>query len=152
MSLKAAAVGVELGVELQERLVDRAELFGAEVAVVDRPADALLLDRGELADRIEQVAVGELGGIEVGTRVGSEQEAAERRQAEPGAPSSEPSAAMTTRSAGVEVGVAGALAPLCQTAQPGGRVEAVVAVRDPLSALGSSRRSRSSATNRRMQR
>ena len=50
---------VDLGVELEERLVDGAELFGAEVAVVDRAQDAGLLDGRELADGVEQVGVGE---------------------------------------------------------------------------------------------
>ena len=51
---------VERGVQLEQRLVDRPELLGAEVAEVDGAADAPDLDGRERADRAEQVVVGEL--------------------------------------------------------------------------------------------
>ena len=60
-------VGVDLDprVELEEALVDAAELLGAEVAVVDEAEAAVLLDRRQGADRVEQVLVAQLRGVEV---------------------------------------------------------------------------------------
>ena len=92
-------VRVELdpGVELEEALVDAAELLGAEVAVVDEAEAAVLLDRGEGADRVEEVLVAQVGRVEVRARLGSEQERAERRQRERRSARREPRAAMTRR-------------------------------------------------------
>src|SRR5690606_17536769 len=53
---------------LEQALVDRAELFSAEVAVVDRAQHAFVavLDEGEVPDCLQQGVVADLGGVEVG--------------------------------------------------------------------------------------
>jgi len=67
---------------LEERLVDAAQLLGAEVPVVHRPADAVLGREGERPDRVEEVVVRQLGGREVGDRLGRPEEAPEGREPE----------------------------------------------------------------------
>lgn len=59
-------VDVELRMQLQQRLVDTAQLLGVQVAVVHRPAHAVVDGEGQRADRVQQVAVGQVGGVQVG--------------------------------------------------------------------------------------
>ena len=77
---EARRLAVDLGVELEQRLVDRAELLGAEVAEVDRPAAAL--DVGEFADRLEQRLVAQARIADVRRGVRDPQGAAEGRERE----------------------------------------------------------------------
>ena len=75
---------VDLGVEFEELFVDAAELFAAEVLVVDGAAAVLIDDVGEAADGGEEGGVGEGGGVEqaeggVAPEVAAEAEQAERR-------------------------------------------------------------------------
>ena len=84
VELEGGRVGVEVGVQLEEALVDAAEFLGAEVLVVDGAARAVLGGEGERADGGEQRAVGELAGVEVGGGALGEEEAAERGQRDVG--------------------------------------------------------------------
>ena len=84
-------VCVDAGVQLEERLVDRAQLLGAEVAEVHRPQHGATASRdvlgvAEVADRFEQVLVGQRCGIEVRGRLGREQERAEAGDGQRGIP------------------------------------------------------------------
>ena len=84
---EGAFVGVDLRVQLQEGLVDRAKLLGAEVAEIDRPADGpaaarRVLGEAELADTIEQGLVGQAGTVEVGRRAVGEQQRAQAGDAQ----------------------------------------------------------------------
>jgi hypothetical protein len=56
---------VVAGDQFEQGLVDPAEFFGAEVAVVDRPGQAgVVADDGQGVDGGEQVRVGQLDGVE----------------------------------------------------------------------------------------
>jgi len=80
LELEDGGVGVQRGVELEQGLVDRAQLLGAQVAVVHRPAQAPLVEEGEGAHGVEEVAVRKLGAVEAGRRLGGEEEAAQGGQ------------------------------------------------------------------------
>ena len=69
---------------VEERLVDRAQLLDAEVAVVDVEADVADLDGGERTDRIGNVAIRDGGSCEVWGVSGVEQLAVEGVHAECG--------------------------------------------------------------------
>lgn len=56
--------------ELEEALVDAAELFGAEVREVDALECPVLLGVGQVAYGLEEIVVREGGGVEVGAGVG----------------------------------------------------------------------------------
>ena len=58
VQLKGAAVGIEDRVKFEQSFVDAAELFGAEILIVDRPANGSVLHEGEGVDRREEVAIG----------------------------------------------------------------------------------------------
>ena len=86
LKLEGAGVGVDVGVQLQQALVDAAELLGAEVAVVHGAADVAILDKCERMDGGEEMAIRDeaVRQIRRGAR-GLPQEAAERRKVECGA-------------------------------------------------------------------
>ena len=73
-----------VGDEFEEGLVDRAEFFGTEVAVVDAPPAVrrLVADPGQRLDRGEQLLVGQLKAGEHRVGGGVVVDAAQARQAE----------------------------------------------------------------------
>src|SRR5690606_6372281 len=83
--LEAARAEVDLRLELEQRLVDAAELLGAEVPEVDRTERAVAGVEGERAERVEQRTVRERRLRERGHRLWRPEEAAERGQRELGA-------------------------------------------------------------------
>jgi hypothetical protein len=82
---EGGGVAVDLGVELEEGLVDGAELVGADAAPGDLAADVALGEGAEGEQGGEQVVVVELGAVEVGGGLGAEEEGAEGGEAELGA-------------------------------------------------------------------
>lgn len=128
LQLEARRVGVDLGVELQERLVDTPQLLRAEVLVVHGPADALLDREGERADAVQEVVVRQPGGREVGDRLGRPEEAPEGREPERRVAGVAAEAFHDEPQAPVEVGVPGATRPLGEPAEAARRVEAGVAL------------------------
>ena len=73
---------VNVRVLFEERLVNAAKFFGADVLVVNRAAHFVLLGEGKGADGNQQVAIGHKAVIEVGRGAGRPEEAAERGQSE----------------------------------------------------------------------
>ncbi|HEY9069979.1 MAG TPA: hypothetical protein VIV61_06955, partial [Candidatus Ozemobacteraceae bacterium] len=61
--------------QFQQAFVDRAELLGAHVAVVDPGEGVPIREETEGPDRAEQMRVAQLRRIERGTLVGAEQAA-----------------------------------------------------------------------------
>jgi hypothetical protein len=101
---KIAALDVELGVQLQQRLVDAAQLLGAQVLVIHRPQHPVLDGEGQGADGVQQVALAMSASSRCGRGALREQEAAQAGQAQrPDSPSR--SSSITSRSAAVQVGV-----------------------------------------------
>ena len=72
-------VGVEPGLQFEERLVDAAKFLGPQVAIIDAAADLPIADDGQCSDRFEQIGVGEtaIGQIRCADRV---EQAANGRQ------------------------------------------------------------------------
>ena len=74
------AVVAQLGLELEEGFVDRAQFLGLHRAPVDRDHAGFVGEPGEAVERLHEGAVAQAGGFEVGQLVLGE-EAAEGRQA-----------------------------------------------------------------------
>ena len=122
---KGAGVEIDLGVEFEEGLVDGAELFGAEVAVVDDAADFFLFraDGGKGADGVEEVGVGEGDVGEVGGGAfGIPEEGAEGGQGEGGLSLGRAEGAHDELELFPEVGMDAAAAALGELAQAVGGV------------------------------
>ena len=134
--------------ELEQRLVDRAELLGAEVGEVDQPPrlalglhDRQRPDRGRAGRRC-----GSRRPARTSAAVGAEQ-AAEAGQAEPGLAVRAAERVEDQRGGLPQVVVAAAVPAQREAAQPGGgEVLGVALPLRPASASGSSSASRSSAT------
>ena len=126
-------VGVDLRVQLQEGLVHRAKLLGAEVAKINRPAHGpaaarRVLGEAELADTIEQGLVGQAGIVEVGRRVVGEQERAQAGDTQRSVALAEPEEQDLERF--IKIRVRAAAAPVGQGPQATDRVEAGITITD----------------------
>ena len=122
-----AHLGIPGGHELQQRLVDRAEFFGTEIAVIHDPLgpSSGFSHQAEVAHRLEQGLVGELAVAEQVERAGFE-ESPDADQAELGASVDRAEPVPDEVEGAPLVGVAGAAATSGGTAQPGrGEVVAV---------------------------
>jgi hypothetical protein len=118
-----------LGGQLQQRLVDAAELLGAQVAVVDRTGGAAgaVGDLAEGAHGREQVCVSQLRAADRAEALGGEQGPAERRQADLWAAVVAAEGVEDEPQGDPEVAVAAAVPSGGQPAQAGGREVGVVA-------------------------
>src|SRR6202030_3665465 len=79
---EAAPVVSEARGELQEALVDRAQLLGFHVAPVHGHEARILLQPGQAVERLHKAAVGKLGSLQIRYR-SMHAEPVEGRQAEP---------------------------------------------------------------------
>jgi hypothetical protein len=82
--LEAPPIEVELGMELEEALVDRAELLAPEVPEVRGPEGLVAPRESEVAEGTEEVPVGELAAGEMGDRLALPEEAPQGREGEVG--------------------------------------------------------------------
>jgi hypothetical protein len=144
LQIEGGGVGVDVGVQLQEGLVDAAQLLGAEVAVVDDARRLAVLGEGQ-GGRPREVGVRQLARSRSGWLVAPEE------RAEAGGPVSAACVAELEKTSLrlPEVGVR-CLPALGQRPEPR---RVVVEVALPLlAAWAVSRRSRSSATKRKIRR
>ncbi len=83
VEFKAAGVGVDARVHFQQSLIDAAEFFRAEILVVHRPPDVVVLDECERVNGFEEVAIGNEAVEQVGRGLRRRpQEAAQGRERE----------------------------------------------------------------------
>ena len=75
---EVCAVTAHLRREREQALVDAAQLLGAEVPVVHRAQDLVLAGEGEVAQRFEEVVVGQLRIVQLGRGLRAPEEAPER--------------------------------------------------------------------------
>jgi len=68
-------------VQFEQRFIDTAQLFGAQVLVIHPPPGVLLLGEGQRAHGVEQRLVIHLGIFQIGQGRVREQETAQHRQA-----------------------------------------------------------------------
>ena len=62
-------VDVELRVQFEQRFVDAAQFFGAEIFVIDHSPHAAIDGKCERMDRFEEVAIGKLAAGDLGSRL-----------------------------------------------------------------------------------
>ena len=107
--------------EREQALVDAAQLLGAEVSVIHRAQDPVLAGEGKMAQRFEEVVVGQLRIVQIGRGVPAPEEAAEGGKCE--APARDLEVGLARKSAGEEpelppeVAVTGALDPAREVTQ-----------------------------------
>ena len=76
-------VHVDRRLQFEQALVDGTEFLGVHIPVVHPGQNAIRLEPGEVAHRLQEIPVGDQGGVDIGAPVRPEQ-SAERRQAERG--------------------------------------------------------------------
>jgi len=131
-----AALEVELGMQLEQGLVDAAQLLGAEVAVIDLTAAAAVADDREVTDGLEKIAVGYLRPVQIGRRLAGKEERAERGQAQLGRAALVAQLAQHDCQALVKVGMLAAAAAGGKTAQAAGGIVFIVAPFGLIHSLG----------------
>ena len=124
---------VHLRRQRQQAFVHAAQLLGAEIVVVHRPQHSVLTSKGKMAQRFEEVVVGQLGAVqragrrrvpEKAAELGQRQVPAHRLGAGIGSPGER---ADQKPELAPEIAVAGALDPAGEAPQPGGAVVGGVA-------------------------
>lgn len=121
-------VRIHLGVQLEEGFVHAPQLFGAQVLVVNGPADAAVHGEGKRPDGVQQVGVRQLAGVQVQGGPVAPEEGPEGREAQLGAACVRAELAEDEREAAPEVGMGRTAAPLSQGAEPVHRVVSRVAL------------------------
>jgi len=131
-----AALEVELGMQLEQGLVDAAQLLGAEVAVIDLTAAAAVADDREVTDGLEKIAVGYLRPVQIGRRLRREEEGAERGQGQLGRAAFIAQLTQHDHQALVEIGMLAPAAAGGEVAQSPGGIVFIVAPFGLIHSLG----------------
>lgn len=119
---------------LQQRFIDAAQLEGAQVAIVHGAQHLLVAGVGQLAQGGVEVAVGQLGGVQVRRSGGPKEQAAQPGQAQARLAVAQPAQHQPQAAIGVGVGVAAGLPG--DAAQPRGAIVVGIAAAHRRGRLG----------------